>query len=28
MDIIIDYLTDGKGEWKRQLGTEFPISFS
>ncbi|MBA0746850.1 hypothetical protein Gogos_009331 [Gossypium gossypioides] len=27
MDIIIDYLTDGKGEWTRQLDTEFPISF-
>ncbi|MBA0777911.1 hypothetical protein Gotri_005860 [Gossypium trilobum] len=28
MDIIIDYLTGGKGEWKRQFETEFPISFS
>ncbi|MBA0753893.1 hypothetical protein Gogos_020416 [Gossypium gossypioides] len=27
MDIIIHYLTKGKGEWTRQLDTEFPISF-
>ncbi|KAK5836164.1 hypothetical protein PVK06_011920 [Gossypium arboreum] len=27
MDIIIDYLTDEKGEWTHQLDIEFPISF-
>ncbi|TYG89400.1 hypothetical protein ES288_A12G097400v1 [Gossypium darwinii] len=27
MDIIIDYLINSKGEWTRQLDTQFPISF-
>ncbi|KAH1032173.1 hypothetical protein J1N35_044347, partial [Gossypium stocksii] len=27
MDIIMDYLTKGKGEWTRKFNIEFPISF-